>query len=215
MLELFQSDEFKIFLWIPRSFLVTLIILLDLSAAFDTLDPDKLLLILKEEIGIDGIALQWFRSFLTGRTQRVKINGKYSESKRIYYGVPQGSVLGPILFGINVRSQRLVFENNKFKTSSFADDANGRKQFALKFQFHALQHGTASVMKEIVKWSNLHYVKINPDKTEMILLRPKHLNKDVIVKGVFIDDECIRFSKEVKNVGVWIETSTFQNKLIQ
>ena len=185
--------------------LVTLIILLDLSAAFDTLDPDKLLLILKEEIGIDGIALQWFRSFLTGRTQRVKINGKYSESKRIYYGVPQGSVLGPILFGINVRSQRLVFENNKFKTSSFADDANGRKQFALKFQFHALQHGTASVMKEIVKWSNLHYVKINPDKTEMILLRPKHLNKDVIVKGVFIDDECIRFSKEVKNVGVWID----------
>ena len=60
-------------------------------------------------------------------------------------------------------------------------------------------------MKEIVKWSNLHYVKINPDKTEMILLRPKHLNKDVIVKGVFIDDECIRFSKEVKNVGVWID----------
>ena len=108
-------------------------------------------------------------------------------------------------FGINVRSQPLVFKNCKFTTSSFADDSNGRKQFALSFQFYNLQCEISSCMREIVRWSNLHFVKINPDKTEIIVLRPPSLNKHLMINGAFIGDDCIRFSKQVKNVGVWID----------
>ncbi len=107
--------------------MATIVIFLDLSAAFDTIDVDKLLDILYNEMGIDGVALKWFRSFLTGRTQRVKIGNEYSEKCEVPCGAPQGSVLGPRIFNINVRSQPEVFKCCLFTTSSFADDSNGRR----------------------------------------------------------------------------------------
>ena len=183
----------------------TIIIFLDLNAAFDTIDIEKLLQILHDEIGIGGTALNWFRSFLTGRTQRVKIDGEYSDSLEVPCGAPQGSVLGPKIFNINVRSQPLVFNHCMFNSSSFADDSNGRRSFALTFQFHVLKYDVPSCMNEIVKWSNAHFMKINPDKTELLLLCPSSLNREVIIGGVFLGDQCIRFSKEVKNVGVWLD----------
>ena len=73
----------------------TVIIFLDLSAAFDTLNHEKLLQILETELGITGVALQWFKSFLVNRTVRVKVNDQYSDSKQVRCGTPQGSVLGP------------------------------------------------------------------------------------------------------------------------
>ena len=97
--------------------MATVVIFLDLSAAFDTIDTNKMLQILEQELGISGNALKWFESFLTGRTQRVKISGEYSESLEVPFGAPQGSVLGPKLFNANVRSQPPVFKKNMFSSS--------------------------------------------------------------------------------------------------
>ena len=194
--------------------MATIVIFLDLSAAFDTIDIDKLLQIIDKEIGIGSIALQWFRSFLTGRTQRVKISGTYSESLEVPCGAPQGSVLGPKLFNINVRSQPLAFKHCKFNSSSFADDSNGRRSFALTFQFGTINNEVAKCMQEMIHWSNEFFMKINPDKTEIILLRPTSLNQNVIINGVFIEEQCIRFSNEVKNVGVWIDKNLSMTKHI-
>ena len=146
----------------------TVIIFLDLSAAFDTIDVEKLLSIMYDEIGLGGTVLKWFRSFLQGRSQRVKIENEYSESMEVPCGAPQGSVLGPKCFNINVRSQPLVFKKCMFSTSSFADDSNGRKQFALTFQFDVLTNEIVDCMNKIVKWSFIHFMKINPDKTEIL-----------------------------------------------
>ena len=185
--------------------MATIVIFLDLSAAFDTIDIEKLLQILENEIGIGGVALQWFRSFLTGRTQRVKIDGVYSESLEVPFGAPQGSVLGPKLFNANVRSQPLVFHHCKFSSSSFADDSNGRRQFALTFQFDVLKYEVANCLRQVIHWSHEHFMKINPDKTELLLLRPPSLNKEVVINGILFDDQCIRFSEKVKNVGVVLD----------
>ena len=190
----------------------TVIIFLDLSAAFDTIDVDKLLQIMHDEIGLGGTVLEWFGSFLKGRTQRVKIEDSYSESEEVPCGAPQGSILGPKCFNINVRSQPRAFERWKLKSSSFADDSNGRKKFALKFQFNVITQDIVECLKEIVKWSNVHYMKLNPDKTEIILLCPSSLNKEVIIRGVIYEDECIRFSTEVKNVGVWLDKNLKMDK---
>ena len=182
-----------------------IIVFFDISAAFDTIDPEKLLQILHDEIGISGIALKWFKAFLVGRTQRVKINNEYSESLDVPCGTPQGSVLGPPLFNINVRSQPMVFKYCKFGTSSFADDSNGRRTFSLTFQYQIIKTDVVNCMKQIVEWSHAHFMKINPDKTELLLLYPPSLNKEVLIKGVIFEGECIRFSEFVKNVGVSLD----------
>ena len=73
--------------------------------------------------------MQWFRSFLTSRIQKVRIKGEYLNSHVLLYGVPPGSVLGPKMFSIYARKQPNVFSKCLFKSSSFADDSNGMKTF--------------------------------------------------------------------------------------
>ena len=77
---------------------VSLLGLLDLSAAFDCVDHDILLQRLRTAFGINGLALEWVRSFLVQRTQRVNFGGRLSSIGYLVCGVPQGSVLGPLLF---------------------------------------------------------------------------------------------------------------------
>ena len=87
----------------------SVLILLDLSAAFDTVDHNKLLHILEFDIGIKDIALAWFKSFLIDRTQTVMINSSFSDTINFSFGVPQGSVLGPILFSVYIRGLYIPF----------------------------------------------------------------------------------------------------------
>ena len=77
--------------------------LLDLSSAFDTVDHEVLLRRLQRTFGIADTALQWFRSYLAGRLQRVLLNGSFSEDFSLPHGAPQGSCLRPLLFTIYAR----------------------------------------------------------------------------------------------------------------
>ena len=192
----------------------TIMLFFDLSAAFDTIDIEKLVEILGEEIGLDGAALKWCKSFLSNRTQRVKIKGQYSESLSIKYGTVQGSVLGPKFFNIYVRSQPRIFRNNGFRSTAFADDSNGKKTFSVLFQFNVLKNDVRKCGEDVTSWSNEIFMKINPDKTEMVLFHPKSLQDRVIIRGAFIGNECIRFSREVKNVGVWLDENMKMDKHI-
>ena len=77
---------------------ISVLLLMDLSAAFDTTDNQILLSSLKSVFGIQSTALQWFQSYLSDRYQSTSVNKSSSSPSQLMYGVPEGSVLGPILF---------------------------------------------------------------------------------------------------------------------
>ena len=68
------------------------------------------------------------------------------------------------------------------------------------------------MFSSVSEWSHAHFMSINPDKTELLLLYPPSLNKEVIIKGVLFHDQCILFSEFVKNVGVWIDKNLTLDK---
>ena len=101
---------------------VTLLVLLDLSAAFDTVRYDFLLDRLRTAIGVSGKALEWFTSYLSGRSQQVAVNGGLPSSFPLKQGVPQGSCLGPVLFTIYTSKMFEIVEKHLPSVHCYADD---------------------------------------------------------------------------------------------
>ncbi len=96
--------------------------LLDLSAAFDTVDHDIMLKILKSSFGVNGSALGWIKSFLSDRKQFVSVNQVLSSSFPMITGVPQGSCLGPILFLFYVSKLFEIIKKHLPSSHGYADD---------------------------------------------------------------------------------------------
>ena len=96
--------------------------LLDLSAAFDTVNHSLLLLRLENSFGITGNVLQWFHSYLTGRSQFVEINDTKSSVRDLTVGVPEGSVLGPILYLLYTAPLAEIIRSHGLVCYFYADD---------------------------------------------------------------------------------------------
>ena len=98
------------------------LVLLDLSAAFDTIDHDHLFYILEKYVGIGGSALRLIRSYFSDRTQRVQIDGSMSDFASLLCGVPQGSVLGPMKFCLYLLLLGTILRHHNIGYLIYADD---------------------------------------------------------------------------------------------
>lgn len=185
----------------------TVVMLLDLSAAFDTVHHPKLLRILKEEIGIRGTALKWFNSFICGRCQKVKIQDHESEEIIIEFGVPQGSVLGPVLFNIYIRSIYKTIKNKQFLVHGFADDHQVYKSFIKEQEYQVLVKDLPSCFAQIENWMASHYLQLNAGKTEIIVFAKPSLLSDLKIHGTFITPStCVRFVSTAKSLGFLLDS---------
>ena len=185
----------------------TVIMLLDLSAAFDTVDHNILLKILKDEIGLRKTALDWFASFLCGRTQCIRIGSTTSENIYIKFGVPQGSVLGPVLFNIYIRSIYAIVKKCGFTIFGYADDHQIFKSFRQQNQLEVLTTDLQTCFATIQAWMDEFYLQLNAGKTQIIVVAPPKTLREVKIQGVLLtNDVCLRFVSTVKNLGVLMDS---------
>ena len=143
---------------------VTLLGLLDQSAAFDCVDHRILCDRLRYNFGLTGNTLNWICSYLSDRSQFVHYNGKYSKTRKILYGVPQGSVLGPLFFLLYTVDLFKIVDKHGLNSHGYADD--------LQIFGHAEteQAGTSilrfsNCIDELKSWMALNLLRLNPMKT--------------------------------------------------
>ena len=99
-----------------------MLVLLDLSAAFATVEVDTLFRTFQDHFGVTGSALDWFRSYIIDRYFQVKVKGKSSKWNKLQHGVPQGSVLGPLLFSLYAAPIEAILRKHKVQYHKFAND---------------------------------------------------------------------------------------------
>ena len=186
--------------------LVSLIALLDLSSAFDTLDHSILLKRLNVTFGVRGNALLWFDSYLTDRDQAVIVDGAISKPCHLAYGVPQGSVLGPILFTLYVQPLSDVIVAHDCDFHKYADDTELSRSNPPD-QFSTAQTAIQSCIVDILTWMNSNYLKLNTDKTELMPVGAA--SQLGLVDSGFVDigGSDMAFQTTVKYLGVKIDQS--------
>ena len=121
------------------------------------------------------------------------------------YGVPQGSVLGPVLFNIYVSSFSTVMKNLGILSSSYADDTSACIKISLKFQYHNNSCRIPHLLEVVNKWMSSQFLKLNINKAEIVFPHPTHLKSDAKIKGIFYQHHCIWFSDAVKLLGIHVD----------
>ena len=194
----------------------TALVLLDLSPAFDTIDHSTLLGCFLDWFGVGGSALKWFSSYLTEHYQSVKIGSTLSDLQKLLFGVPQTSVLGPLLFSLYTSPlSALIGKHKGVNFHFYADDTQ---------VYVNLSHMNASAafdklnrcLQDVKEWMLASKLKLNPEKTEFILFDSKKQAERL--NACFpIDILCnsLHPTESVRNLGVWFDSDFSFSEHIQ
>lgn len=159
-------------------------IFIDLTKAFDSIEISRLILKLRQ-MGLDNVAVRWFTSYLSDRQQFVKLQNVESTMEPITYGVPQGSVLGPILFLIHINDLFSINIGGKFV--AFADDV----AIIVKEKTWQQAHSSAEIiMGKITRWFATNSLTINISKTKYILFSINLVGQPVDSKIEIHQENC-------------------------
>jgi hypothetical protein len=182
-----------------------LLLLTDLSAAFDTVDHSILLERMSSLIGVRGTALQWITSYLESRTQCVSVGGEVSDTVPLTTGVPQGSVLGPLLFLCYILPLGCVIDRHSLPRHGFADDGQTYVRFKLGqlTSLHQAISKLESCVSDIRIWMSRNQLKLNDDKTEFLLIAPKYHMPSLLDSKptISVGDAVIEPATSVRNLG--------------
>ena len=176
-------------------------VLTDLSKAFDCL-PHDLLVAKLYAYGFEKSACNFVFDYLTERKQRTKVDGEYSNYRTPKYGVPQGSILGPLLF--NLFMNDIFYFINESQLANYADDTTAYLSKSGIFPFlHALKSETEIVLN----WFKINEMKSNSEKCHLIVAENEHRPAYISNSFIYLDKEKELLESEtcVKLLGLWID----------
>ena len=182
-----------------------LLVMLDLSAAFDTVDHEVLFHRLNHSFGITGSALKWLQSYFSDRSQCVNINGTSSSPKPLGCGLPQGSVIGPFDFPPYIAPVFAIAKKHGISIHMYADDTQLYFEFDVREE-HAARLKMEACILEIRHWMSNNFLKLNEAKTEYMVIGSQHLASQLqTVSEITIGDAVIPAASSAKNIGAVID----------
>ena len=181
----------------------SLLSLLDLSSAFDTIDHDLLLKRLKTTYGISGTTLKWFESYLRDRRQIIAIENFRSSEFRLECGVPQGSVLGPVLFVLYVGPLSGVIRSFGLSYHQYADDTQLFGTECTK-DVRAIATASEKCILGVRDWMCRNRLKLNDDKTEVMYVGNKKFKSEAVLRS---GETSIDIVDSVRNLGVFLDSN--------
>ena len=182
-----------------------ILLLLDLSAAFDTVNHPVLLGRLRKLFGVSGTTLDWFESYLTGRTASVVLGELRSVLTEIAIGVPQGSILGPILFICYTAELEKIAARHGVSIHFYADDTQIYAAFSAE-NFCKVEERLSNCVSDIQSWLANNFLQLNPNKTEVLILSPRDKQPSITSLNLFRDSGPSAVTPSARNLGVYFDS---------
>ena len=195
-------------LWSMEKAEVSILVALDLSAAFDTVDHNVLCSLLHRNFGIRGPALDWIQSYLTDRKLKVKVNDATSSLHTFNYSVPQGSCLGPVLFNAYVSTITTCIPDS-LTLGGYADDHFIKSTFnpADPSSSAACINIIEETLQDVQSWMSANRLKMNPAKTEVITFGSPCLIAKQSISSINVAGDEINTSDCIKYLGAYLDAT--------
>jgi len=183
---------------------VAALFLLDLSVAFDTVDHNILCRCLQTSVGLTGSVLRWFTTYLQGRPQYVRRSLMKSFVTMLVCGVPQGSVLGPILFLLYTADLIALIERHGFCPRLYADDSqvygSCRPSAIADFQLRL-----SACIDDIASWIRANRLQLNTSKTDLLWCTTARRQHQLPSTALRVGDDFVRPSTSVGDLGIYLD----------
>ena len=187
-------------LWAMEKGTITLLVITDLSPAFDSVNHSVLFSILEDHFAVSGAALGWFRSYLAGRGFKVNICEEYSSVKFLTIDVPQGSIRGPSLFNAYASTLNVVVPLD-IGLNGFADDHS----LQVKDDEHITVENVRKCIEDIDNWICRNCLRMNAKKTEVMFIGSKQQLGKGSTSSLAILDSTVKCEKLLKYLGLWLD----------
>ena len=183
---------------------LAMLTLLDLSAAFDSVDQETFLRRLMTSYGLDGTVVMWLASYLGDRTQYVRCSATTSSTSAMLCGVPQGSVLGPILFLLYTADLLQLIKHHQLHPHLYADDTQ-IYGYCRPSSVDSLQEKMSVCVDDVQSWMRANRLQLNPNKTEVLWCSSARRQYQIPTTSVRIGNTSVLPVSSVRDLGVCLD----------
>ena len=187
---------------------VSALAVLDMSAAFDTVNHNILLDVLSNQYGIEGKVLKWFDTYLRPCFCQVDINGARSSIQSLDFSVPQGSCVGPMLYTVYASTLQYQISEG-MDLNGFADDHSVNKSFNpndRKDELRTIEFLESS-LGNINSWMSLNRLQMNTSKTEFMMIGSRTQLSKCVTNNIKVCNDTVEKSEIIRLLGIWIDSN--------